>query len=130
MVDLTGAPSGIQALACELSEAGTPFEVHRFASPADQQWRALVAAGTLQVTADRGQWFIELAPPGGSDYFDAAVWDACLTGTDVSLELWSVSAQVTWMAAFLRSGTRAVPQYERLHDARDRRAYGRLGLTP
>lgn len=82
MPDLSLAPQVVQRLAGRLTEGGTPLRVHSHGSPTNQQLRAETPHGTVQVLADRGQWFVELAPPGPDEFFDTAVWTACLTRTE------------------------------------------------
>lgn len=81
-------------------------------------------------SADRGQWFVEFAPPGVNEFFDTAVWIACLSRTEVSLELMPLEAQAAWLEEFLAGGVQGEYTIECLLEARRRRAYGRMGLTP
>lgn len=78
--------------------------------------------------ADCGRWFVELAPPGSCEFFDAAVWTSCLNRTEVSLELMPVDTQAAWLAELLVDGVRGECTIECLLEARRRRAYGRMGL--
>lgn len=130
MPDLSSAPQALQALAERLADGGTPLRVHSFDSPTNQQLRAQTPHGTVQVLADRGQWFVELAPPGASEFFDTAVWSACLTRTEVSLDLVPPDAQALWLTEFLAADVRSEYAIECLLEARRRRAYGRMGLRP
>lgn len=130
MSNLSSAPQALQVLAEQLARGGTPLRVHAFNSPTNQQLRAHTSHGTVQVLADRGQWFVELAPPGSSEFFDTAAWAACLARSEVSLELIPLDERVTWLAAFLAAATPEKPTVECLLQARRRRAYGRMGLRP
>ncbi len=130
MPDLSSAPQSLQMLAGRLAGSGNPLRVHSFDSPTNQQLRAQTPHGTVQVLADRGQWFVELAPPGSSEFFDTAVWTACLTRTAVSLDLIPLDAQALWLAEFLAADVRSEYTIECLLEARRSRAYGRMGLRP
>lgn len=130
MPDLSSAPQALVALAEWLADGGTPLRVHAFDSPTNQQLRAQTPHGTVQVLADRGQWFVELAPPGSSEFFDTAVWTACLTRTEVSLDVISLDAQMLWFAEFLAADARSEHAIECLVEARRRRAYRRMRLRP
>ena len=128
MPELPSVPPALQALTEQLDSGGTPLRVHSFDSPDDQQLRATTPHGTVQVLVDRGQWFVELAPPGSSEFFDTAVWIACLTRTDVSLDLGSLDAQTMWLVEFLAAEVHNRYTIECLREARRKRAYGRMGL--
>lgn len=130
MPDLSSAPQALETLAERLADGGTPLRVHSFDSPINQQLRAQTPHGTVQVLADRGQWFVELAPPGSSEFFETAVWTACLTRTEVSLELMPLDAQAAWLEELLANGVGSEYTIECLLEARRRRAYGRMGLRP
>ena len=130
MPDLSLAPQALQRLAERLADGGSPLQVHSFDSPSNQQLRAQAPRGTVQVLADRGQWFVELAPPGASEFFDTAVWGACLTRTEVSVDPMPLDAQAAWLEEFLSGGVQGDYTLDCLLEARRRRAYGRMGLTP
>ena len=130
MPDLSSAPQSLQTLAEQLTRRGTPLRVHSFDSPTNQQLRAQTPHGTVQVLADRGQWFVELAPPGSTEFFDAAAWSACLTGAEVSLDLVPLDEQVMWFVDFLAAAIPDESIVECLLEARRRRAFGRMGLRP
>lgn len=130
MPDLSSAPLALQRLAEWLADRGTPLRVLSFDSPDNQLLQGQTRHGIVQVLADRGRWFVELAPPGASEYFDTAVWNACLTQTDVSLELTPLDAQAAWLEDFLAGRLHGDYTIELLVEARRRRAYGRMGLKP
>jgi hypothetical protein len=129
MPDLSSAPLAIQRLARWLDDEGAQLSVHSFDSPANQLLKAKMARGQVQVLVDRGQWFVELAPPGVDDYFDMAVWTSCLAGTDVTLELEPLDVQAAWLTKFLAGEISGECTISCLREARRRRAYGRMGLS-
>lgn len=128
MPDLSLAPQAISELARILSARGNPLRTETYSSPGDQVLRARTPAGTVQVIADRAQWFVDLAPPGVDDYFDTEVWSACLSGAPVSLQLVSLDSQVAWIMKFLDEDVRTRYSIESLRQERQRRAHGRLGF--
>lgn len=130
MFDMSLAPQGLQKFAEGLAEEETPLRVEAFDSPSNQLLQAQTARGTVQVLADRGQWFVELAPPGVAEFFSTAVWIACLSRTEVSLEIVPLDAQIAWLEVFLAGDDQREYTIECLLDAQRRRAHGRMGLTP
>jgi len=102
----------------------------RFLDDAISLGSEIQLATPLSQVADRGQWFVELAPPGASEFFDTAVWGACLTRTEVSVDLMPLDAQAAWLEEFLSGGVQGDYTLDCLLEARRRRAYGRVGLTP
>jgi len=129
MLDLSAAPRPIQKLAGWLADRGAPLRVQSFDSPSNQLLQSQTPRGTVQVLADRGQWFVELAPPGASEYFDTAVWESCLSGTEISLELAALDEQAAWFEEFLAGDEQREHTIECLREARRRRAYGRMGIS-
>lgn len=130
MIDLSLAPSPIQELARWLAGRGCPLLPQAFDSPNNQVLWATSPRGVVRVLADRGQWFVELAPPGVDEYFDSAVWSSCLTGAEVSLELTSLAEQVAWLEDFLHDGPTSEYSIECLREVRRTRAFRRMGLRP
>jgi hypothetical protein len=128
MADLSAAPQAVLDLAEWLSERGTPLRARSFDSASNQLLQAHVPQGTVQVLADRGQWFVELAPAGAEEFFDTAAWTSCLTGAEVSLELEPLDVQVGWLEGYLAGEGHGKVTIECLREARRRRAYGRMGL--
>jgi hypothetical protein len=124
------APQVLQKFAESLAERETPLRVQAFESPSNQLLQARTARGTVQVLADRGQWFVELAPPGAAEFFSTTVWLACLSRTEVSLELMPFDAQTAWLEEYLTGGDQREYTIECLLETRRRRAYGRMGLAP
>ena len=130
MSDLALAPQVLQKFAESLAERETPLRVEAFDSPSNQLLQAQTARGTVQVLADRGQWFVELAPPGVAEFFSTTVWIACLSRTEVSLELMPLDAQTAWIEEYLTGGDQREYTIECLLETRHRRACGRMGLAP
>jgi hypothetical protein len=128
MLDLSDAPQAVRNFADWLSDRGTSLSLQAFDSPNNQLLRAPSPRGTVQLLADRGQWFVELAPPGADEFFDTAVWSSCLAGGEVSLELTPLDTQVEWLQEFLAGELREGPTIDCLREAQRKRAYGRLGL--
>lgn len=55
----------------------------------------------VRLVADRGQWFLELAPPGADERFDADVWRSCLDDAEIADEPSPLDAQARFVAGNL-----------------------------
>lgn len=122
MPDLSAAPHAVLNLSEWLSERGVALQERSFDSASNQMLQAYASRGTVQVLADRGQWFVGLAPPGVEEFFDTAVWVSCLTGAEVSLELESLDVQVGWLEEYLAADAPRDVSVECLRQARRRPA--------
>ncbi|NYF11413.1 hypothetical protein HDC94_002569 [Leifsonia sp. AK011] len=130
MPDLSLAPPSVRALAEFLTSRRASLSVVRFDSPVNQELRSETPRGTVQVLVDRGQWFVELAPSGSNEFFNVAVWIACLEGGDEDAILLPLDAQTTWIANYLASSEPRKFSIECLLNVRRARAYRRMGLRP
>ncbi len=130
MDELSSAPPSIRALAEWLAERGTPLVLHSFHSHNNQLLKAESPQGTFEVLADRGQWFVRLAPAHSDEYFDSAVWEACLSGKEVSLEVDPLEVQVAFLQDLLTTGATDTCSTECLTEARITRVYRSLGWDP
>lgn len=128
MPDLSAAPQSVQKLSEWLAGRGTALHECSFDSASNQTLQAHTPRGTVQVLADRGQWFVELAPPRTIEFFDMATWISCLTGTEVSLALESLDVQVGWIEEYLVADAHDDVSVECLRQARRQRAHGRMGI--
>lgn len=127
MSDLSMAPMSVQNLAEWLADRGNPLVPQTFDSPTNQLLQARAQHG-VQVLADRGQWFVELAPPGVDEFFDTAVWSSCITGATVSLELTPLAEQIAWIEEFLSDDSRRDYSVDCLRETRRKRAFERMGI--
>jgi hypothetical protein len=87
----------------------------------------------VRLVADRGQWFIELAPGDCDDWFDPDVWKSCVDGARIPDESSALSAQAEFVVRNLDQLLRAAAGGQRdllscLRDNRAGRARRRLGL--
>jgi hypothetical protein len=132
VINLSSAPTSVVRLAQLLDDAGCPLHSTSYGSVRNQLLEVNVAAKgfRVRVAADRSQWFVELAPGHSEDYFDTAVWRACLAGTDVSLDLEPLESQVEWIIEKLADRGELTANLGCLRAARHERACRRLGLTP
>ena len=129
MPGLGEAPEAIQALAVWLEQRGTPLVVKRFDSPNFQVLEAETSRGTIELLVDRGGWFLTVAPPNSREFFDSAVWVACLTSTPVSAEIAPLSDQVSWLRGFVEESAPVEYSLACLQEARHKRAYRGMGLV-
>lgn len=129
MSDLSMAPIPVRNLAEWLADRGSPLVPQSLESPINQLLKARAQYG-VRVLADRGQWFVDLAPPGVDEFFNSAVWSSCLTGATVSLELVPLAEQVAWIEEFLSDDSRRDYSVDCLRETRRKRAFGRMGIQP
>ena len=87
----------------------------------------------VRLVRDRGQWFLEIAGPTTSDWFDADIWRSCLEGRDPPLDPTAPSAQAAYLRTSLSHIDDAIRGNSVIADClRQRgrwRARARLGLT-
>jgi hypothetical protein len=86
----------------------------------------------VRLTGDRGQWWVEGGLPGGSEWYDASIWEACLTdsppgGSDTLEEQ---AAYFVLHHAELAAAATRTDFWNELARCRERRARERLGLPP
>ncbi len=129
MPDLSSAPPVIRHFAERLAERGTPLQTVSFESSRNQLLRTALTSVTVQILADRGQWFVELAPAGVEDWFDTAAWRCCLEGGPVSVNLDPLDTQVAWIEDYLARSAKLHVSLDCLREARRERAYQRMGLA-
>ena len=113
MADLSSAPKVLRDFAERLSKGGAVLKTIRFLSPLNQVLQVETTIGVVQLLADRGQWFVDLAPPDqtSNDFFDAMTWRACLAREEAGTNADPLEEQVAWLEAYLRgevSGTYTV----------------------
>jgi hypothetical protein len=130
-VDLSSAPAAIIGLVEWLRNAGLAPVTLRADGRANQLIEISGPQGLgVHLTADRGQWFVDIGRMEWQEWFDADVWSACLSGNDVPLEPSPLAIQVQWIedqwSSLVALGTRG--PLECLIAKRRERAQGRLGL--
>ena len=85
-----------------------------------------------RLVADRGQWFIDLAPSGCDDWFDPDVWRSCLDGTPIPDKPSTPAAHAEFVVReldrLLAAADRQRELLACLRDNRAARARRRLGL--
>ena len=125
--DLTSVPSEVRDLASALTAAGFGLSVEHgsgvleFAGPGCR----------VRVSADRGQWWIELARPPRIDWFDPDVWVACLDDRPIDREPSSLAEQCAFVLERWGEVAAASPSLaDCLARQRSTRAHERLGLPP
>ena len=121
-------PAPIAKLDRFLASIGGQLQLIHFSSPMNQVLVATSSAGSVRVVADRGQWFVELAAPAMDEYFDSAVWTACVREVPVRLDIATLDEQVETLEAFLADGSTRTISISELEEARDQRSSGRQAL--
>ena len=128
MMDLTKAPLAIQELADWLAHRGQNLTAQSFDSPKNQLLISHPAKGSIQVLADRGQWFVELSPPGSGEFFDTSVWRSCFQSADVDVDPGPLADQVAWIVGYILGDIDGQCTLDCLLSTRKRRADARIGF--
>lgn len=84
--DLSFAPEPIRTLVAGLEREGFTLVSEEGSGPVNRLLELRREACSLRITADRGEWWIELGGPTLGDWFDPDVWEACLDGLPVQME--------------------------------------------
>jgi len=129
--DLTSAPSQVRALVSALSVDGFTVVAEQGGGAVN---RVLELAGprcSVRVTADRGQWRLDLGRPPEVGWYDTDVWTACLDGRSRGSEASSLHEQVDFVVRRWADVAAAGPDVtDRLAGEQATRARERLGLPP
>lgn len=129
MADFGVAPQPLREFIARIIRGGAVIQAVAIDSPINQLVRLPAEFGTVEILADRGQWFVRLAPRGSTQFFDVLTWIACVTESEVSLEQMPLEDQLAWLDEFLDGDTKHEFTIECLLRARRRRAFGRLGMS-
>lgn len=132
-IDLAQAPLAIQSLVAFLKHCGFVATTQRGEGGVNRLVELKRDQLGVRVTADRGQWWIELGAASGGTWYDPDVWEACLGDTRIRIDPSATADQ----AEFVRDRWREVAQHvatpsvqECLARKRSTRARERLGLPP
>jgi hypothetical protein len=129
--DLTHAPPVLHALVSDLVAAGFVVVPEGGGGPVN---RVVELAGPwcrVRMTADRGQWRVELGWPPQVDWYDPDVWRACLDDEALAAEPSSLDDQADFVRGRWTEVAVASPEVDAcLARTRERRARGRPGLPP
>lgn len=129
MADFSMAPQPLREFIARMVRGGADVHAVAIDSPINQLVQLPAEFGTVEILADRGQWFVRLAPSGSTQFFDVPAWIACVTESEVSLEQMALEDQLAWLDEFLANGTKHEFTIECLLQARRKRAFGRLGIS-
>lgn len=132
--DSPGLPGPISVLVEVLERKG--FETLR--EEGDGLVNRVVELGragcAVRISADRGDWWIEIGGPGLDDWFDPDVWESCLDGLPVTTEPAELAERVKFVLRRLDELERAIAAdpglWDCLRRVRSTRARTRLGLPP
>lgn len=132
--DLSQAPRPIRALAERLSEDGFTLTSQEGGGVVNRLLEFQRESCSVRISADRGEWWIEVGGPTIGDWFDPDVWEACLDGVPVQIEPTELEERVEFVCQRWRDIARALGPpcdiAECLDRARSTRARTRLGLPP
>lgn len=129
--DLSAAPPVLQALAVDLGQAGFRLTGERGRGAVDRLLELTGPGCSVRLSADRGQWWVEVARTPVSDWYDPDVWVACLDDRALPLEPSPLAVQAEVVRRRWREVAAAGPAVtDRLAATRAARARRRLGLPP
>ena len=131
--DLAEAPDLIRALVSGLEAEGFALAGQRGNGLVNRLVELRRGPMGVRVTADRGQWWVELGGQPLGDWFDPDVWEACLDNVPVPMEPSELEVQVhfvrhRWHEVANRLDSADVARC--LDRKRSTRARTRLGLPP
>lgn len=112
------------------------FQVVAERGTGDFNWVTELRQGLcgVLISADRSQWSIELGGSTLEDWFDAAVWEACLDDKPVDMEPTELARQASFALRRWRDVDRALGSAGSIREClvrtRSLRARTRLGLAP
>lgn len=122
------APVEVVMFVEKLGERG--FREHTVSArgPLNQVVEFVDSGATVQVLADRGQWFVALAFGQMRDVYDLEAWESCLSGEDVSPDVHTFAESASGILTVLGDPRLADVSEECLVRARGDRVARRLGF--
>ncbi len=129
--DLGSAPGSVHALVADLTTAGFVLVSDDGEGAVN---RILQLAGPwcgVRITADRGQWWVDLGRPPQVGWYDPDLWRACLDDAPVSAEPLSFDEEADFVRRRWTEVAVAPPEVDAcLSRTQSQRARERLGLPP
>jgi len=133
-LDLSQAPEGVRAMIADLDGEGFTLVAEQGAGAVNRLLELRRESCVVRITADRGEWWIELGGPALEDWFDPDIWQACLDDVPVQMEPTDLDEQVAFVRQRWPDVAKALnspkDHAECLDRARSTRARTRLGLPP
>lgn len=133
-LELSGAPDLIRSLVETLERQGFRLLREEGGGGVNRVLELGRAGCAVRVSADRGEWWVELGGAAIGDWFDPDVWEACLDRVPVMMEPADLDERVDFVLHRMRDVEQAIaddPAIGRCLDrARSTRARTRLGLPP
>jgi hypothetical protein len=127
--DLTVAPPAVRALASCLAASGFAVVADTGGGPVNRVVELDGPGCGVRITADRGQWWVELGRPPEVGWYDADVWEACLDDRPIGGDPSPLDEQVAFVRRRRADIADAAPAIDGcLSRTHARRARARLGL--
>lgn len=131
-LDLSGAPAEVRALANGLSRAGFKVVDELGSGTVDRRIELRHGNLSIRITADRGEWWIDLGSASFDDWFDPDVWKSCLDSEPIAMEPSEFEDGSAFVLGRWREVVQAIDEGGTINgcldNARSTRARARLGL--
>jgi len=133
-LDLSEVPEPVSGLVPTLEAEGFELVAQRGDGTVNRLIELRRGSFGVRITADRGQWWIELGGPDLADWFDPDIWEACLDDVPVEMEPSGLQQRVDVVRARWREAADRLDSSPEIKECLDRkrstRARTRLGLPP
>ena len=124
-------PPAVRALVSDLIASGFAVGTDTGTSSVNRLLELTGPGCGVRITADRGEWWVELGRPPEIGWYDAGVWSACLDDRPVVGEAAPLDEQVEIvLRRWSEVAVAAAGIDDCLARTRQRRARERLGLPP
>lgn len=132
--ELSGVPDAVRSLVEVLEREGFKTVREEGGGTVNRVVELGRAGCAVRISADRGEWWVEVGGPGLGDWFDPDVWESCLDGVPVMTEPADLDERVDFVLRRLVDVERAIAADPAIRTCLDRarstRARTRLGLPP
>lgn len=133
-LELSEVPDCLRSLVAALERDGFQVVREEGGGVVNRMVELERAGCSVRISADRGEWWVDLGGPRLGDWFDPDVWESCLDGVPVMTEPADLEERVEFVLRRLGDIERAIAANPAirtcLDQARSTRARTRLGLPP
>lgn len=132
--ELPDAPGAIRTLVTELTANAFRLVSQEGSGPVNIVLVLQRGRCGVRISADRGEWWIEMGGAAIGDWFDPDIWDACLRDVPVATEPMELEERTKFVRHRWRDVAKAIDTPSDIVSCLDRqrstRARTRLGLPP
>lgn len=133
-VELSGAPDAVRSLIEDLERQGFGAISDEGSGVVNRVVELERDGCGVRISADRGEWWVELGGSRLGDWFDPDVWESCLDRVPVQTEPADLDERAAFVLRRFRDVEEAIAADPAIHTCLDRvrstRARTRLGLPP